>query len=674
MDEGRNGSELQRSSGMKIEWVEIVEPQTRQYMYANLRTGQCAWEPPAGVPVKKTASNQWWELFDTNSQRFYYYNATTMQTVWQKPTNCDIIPLAKLQTLKENTELHSNLERDDGCSVLERTKVTTKRNCETQTSPKEERRSGSSRSLSHAIFAQNISPESGIVTARRLNSPHTFISRKAYNASSSPNQVSPGYIAPLVNTVQEMRIYSNRECLSRNAPSVPVPSYIPRDDSLEGHAALLQHQRPQIVMSTRTASSASNNAMPSIIQSSAGSSSSSLTMSNSRFPLDDGTTLKKCHNSTSSPKAREFNDATLGPSDCWTKDSIKQPVSGNMDDKHVKKEAPNMFKLIQSYMGDRKSKTSNDQLALTLCEWGISKESLADELFCQIMKQLTANERFDSIRRGWELLAIFLAFFSPSSPEITQKLTEFIEANSDRLLDMPEVPVSHYAIQCSRRLVRLSTARPKPSLSLIQESRVHIFNPPQFCTPLEELMEMQAEKYPERILPWLETTLIDLILSADGQHTEGLFRVPADPDHVHTARLRLDRGLIPVVRDAHVPAALLKLWLRSLPEPLLPDTFYLRCLAVCDQPEEACRIAELLPAVNRLVLAKLLELLQLLAEEETVKYTKMDVCNLAMVMAPNVLRCDSDDPRVIFDNARREMTFLKTLILHYDTSFIRSIS
>ncbi|VDK76735.1 unnamed protein product [Onchocerca ochengi] len=673
MDEERSGSELHCSSGMKIEWVEIVEPQTRQYMYANLRTGQCAWEPPEGVPVKKTASNQWWELFDTNSQRFYYYNATTMQTVWQKPVNCDIIPLAKLQTLKENTELHSNSERDDGCSVFERT-ITTKRNNETQTSPKEERRSGSSRSLSHTAFAQNISPESGIVTARRFNSPRISMSRKTYNASSSPLQISPGYIAPLINSVQEMRIYSNRECLSRNAPSMPGASYISRDDSFEGHAAPVQHQRPQIVMSTRTASSASNNAIPSFIQSSAGSSSSSLTMSNSRFPLDDGTTLKKCHNSTSSPKVREFNDVTVGASDCWTKDSIKQPVSGNMDDKHVKKEAPNMFKVVQNYMGDRKSKTSNDQLALTLCEWGISKESLADELFCQVMKQLTGNERFDSIRRGWELLAIFLAFFSPSNPEITQKLTEFIEANSDRLLDMPEVPVSHYAIQCSRRLARLSATRPKPSLSLIQESRVHIFNPPQFCTPLEELMEMQAEKYPERILPWLETTLIDLILSADGQHTEGLFRVPADPDHVHTARLRLDRGLIPVVRDAHVPAALLKLWLRSLPEPLLPDTFYLRCLAVCDQPEEACRIAELLPAVNRLVLAKLLELLQLLAEEETVKYTKMDVCNLAMVMAPNVLRCGSDDPRIIFDNARREMTFLKTLILHYDTSFIRSIS
>lgn len=57
-----------------------------------------------GVPVKRTDSNQWWELFDTNTARFYYYNASSQRTVWHKPTDCDIIPLAKLQTLKQNTD------------------------------------------------------------------------------------------------------------------------------------------------------------------------------------------------------------------------------------------------------------------------------------------------------------------------------------------------------------------------------------------------------------------------------------------------------------------------------------------------------------------------------------------------------------------------------------------
>jgi hypothetical protein len=35
----------------RIEWVEIVEPRSREHMYANLTTGECVWEPPAGVPV-----------------------------------------------------------------------------------------------------------------------------------------------------------------------------------------------------------------------------------------------------------------------------------------------------------------------------------------------------------------------------------------------------------------------------------------------------------------------------------------------------------------------------------------------------------------------------------------------------------------------------------------------
>ena len=43
--------------------------------------------------------------------RFYYYNASSQKTVWHKPGGCDIIPLAKLQTLKQNTEPREERER-----------------------------------------------------------------------------------------------------------------------------------------------------------------------------------------------------------------------------------------------------------------------------------------------------------------------------------------------------------------------------------------------------------------------------------------------------------------------------------------------------------------------------------------------------------------------------------
>lgn len=65
--------------------------------------------------------------------------------------------------------------------------------------------------------------------------------------------------------------------------------------------------------------------------------------------------------------------------------------------------------------------------------------------------------------------------------------------------------------------------------------------------------------------------------------------------------------------------------------------------------------------------------IQVFAQPVNVSRTKMDVNNLAMVMAPNCLRCQSDDPRIIFENTRKEMSFLRLLIVHLDTSFIKGL-
>lgn len=51
----------------------------------------------------------------------------------------------------------------------------------------------------------------------------------------------------------------------------------------------------------------------------------------------------------------------------------------------------------------------------------------------------------------------------------------------------------------------------------------------------------------------------------------------------------------------------------------------------------------------------------------------MDASNLAMVMAPNCLRCESDDPNLIFENTRKEMAFVRILIVNMDTSFMDGV-
>jgi len=42
--------------------------------------------------------------------------------------------------------------------------------------------------------------------------------------------------------------------------------------------------------------------------------------------------------------------------------------------------------------------------------------------------------------------------------------------------------------------------------------------------------------------------------------------------------------------------------------------------------------------------------------------------NVAMVWAPNCLRGQSNDPKIIFENTRREMGFVRTLILNLNTN------
>ncbi|EDV43496.2 uncharacterized protein Dana_GF18519 [Drosophila ananassae] len=139
---------------------------------------------------------------------------------------------------------------------------------------------------------------------------------------------------------------------------------------------------------------------------------------------------------------------------------------------------------------------------------------------------------------------------------------------------------------------------------------------------------------------------------------------------------RLDRWDVPDYKntlvDAHAPASLLKLWYRELYDPLIPDAYYEDCVNTED-PDKAKEIVNKLPEINQLVLTYLIHFLQQFSNPEVVSCTKMDSSNLAMVFAPNCLRCTSEDPKVILENARKEMSFMRTLIQHMDTSHVSNL-
>ncbi|CAM9576098.1 unnamed protein product [Bubo scandiacus] len=389
----------------------------------------------------------------------------------------------------------------------------------------------------------------------------------------------------------------------------------------------------------------------------------------------------------------------------WNGGSIKKPMLITSN-RTIKKEACEMFKLVQSYMGDRQTRMDQNHVALVTVTKCWSVQGLRDELYIQLIRQTTDNTCYRSLAWGWELMAISLAFFSPSpkfqsylegyiyrhldsDENIAQRIKELVDLKNKKNSKSRKkrkqntedegLPISTYAKYCYRKLHKVAVTGGKkglrkPTVEEITHARNAIVTPSLFGSSLEEIMLRQQDMYPGNKLPWVQTQLSQQVLALGGEQTEGIFRIPGDIDEVNALKLQVDQWRIPSsLSDPNIPASLLKLWYRELEEPVIPQQFYKECISNYENPDAAVAVVQLLPELNRLVLCYLIHFLQIFAQPSNVGRTKMDVNNLAMVMAPNCLRCQSDDPRIIFENTRKEMSFLRMLIVHLDTSFIKGL-
>ncbi|KAG8446257.1 hypothetical protein GDO86_013917 [Hymenochirus boettgeri] len=1019
------------------DWVEIIEPRSHERMYVNLTTGECGWDPPSDVHVRQSDRNQWWELFDQNSHRYYYYNALSRQTVWHRPLQCDIVPLAKLQSMKrtsqpgilsltrqertshcgstssEGANLTSeivmlndaSLERDSDktqgdsmdCrkdsgseasqrwqpapgtkaamlvkvnslrqgpvsspyapnqSSLPKCSVTTpavyaqpqpsngqaKTNVDSQQSMQLKKtdnggfclvltggsnsrtpqrtptgtfqpsspRYGSpppiydepslespiydeppvemdfqsmtvhsvspplspSNSLHNQPQVTKLLPYPGINHKHKRNSSTTeyspagreYIKHMVNIDQSSKQTVSPtgsldvppkhqsSHLAVRdsfkhswkileANVLKNMEAHHNRQnSLPQDYPTVvsqqdsgystgPSPSLRKRKGRRQGNGQMrpgslgssseLNALNEKLIAEMRTvvgrnpsvrgskisldtlmlenvpadgskvrfqtdalnkgsgrgsrdemsASSRSlyrsgtenrDNIHGEIVapqefirqkrtyekidclekkvtsQISLLSSESTRTTSQSgtlegnpndgkvhqvfgpgyQFPY---TTLRKPLSQTSMVDwaTKNLNMHTQGIFRrrisisnmlSWNNGSIKKPMLITSN-RVIKKEACELFKLVQVYMGDRPARMEKNQVALVLVTKCWSMQGLRDELYMQLVRQTTNNMSYRSLAYGWELIAISLAFFSPSPKfqsylegyiykhldevndiNITQRIHEAQELKTKKISksrkkrkqngDEDGLPISTYAKYCYRKLQKVAVTGGKkglrkPTVEEIEQARNAILTPSLFGSSLEEIMERQREVYPDRRLPWVQTQLSQQVLALEGEQTEGIFRVPGDIDEVNALKVQVEQWRIPDnLSDPTVPASLLKLWYRELEEPLIPQQFYRQCISNYENPDAAVSVVHQLPELNRLVLGYLISFLQIFSQPSNVGTTKMDVNNLAMVMAPNCLRCQSDDPRIIFENTRKEMSFLRMLIVHLDTSFVRGV-
>lgn len=168
--------------------------------------------------------------------------------------------------------------------------------------------------------------------------------------------------------------------------------------------------------------------------------------------------------------------------------------------------------------------------------------------------------------------------------------------------------------------------------------------------PLEEHLTALSENESDSDIAFVIEYCVCFLLEK-GFQEEGLFRVGHTAHKLSRLKSAIDAGIVnaknlPDIHDPHVIAALLKNYLRSLPDPLLTYGLYKEFIAVASlQPEhglkqEILRVLQKLPQANYDNLRYLMAFFSDLKEQ--ISKTRMTTQNIAIVISPNLLWAENE--------------------------------
>ncbi|KAF7199656.1 rho GTPase-activating protein 25 isoform X1 [Nothobranchius furzeri] len=186
------------------------------------------------------------------------------------------------------------------------------------------------------------------------------------------------------------------------------------------------------------------------------------------------------------------------------------------------------------------------------------------------------------------------------------------------------------------------------------------------------------QRFGPHMVPILVQKCVEFI-TEHGLNEEGIFRLPGQENAVKQFRDAFDAGerpSFPSDTDVHTVASLLKLYLRELPEPVIPWSQYqdfLDCTNLLDSInteqgwERLDRQIALLPRVNYNLLSYVCRFLFEVQNHSTVN--KMNVENLATVMGINLLKPQIEDPITVMRATPQIQKLMTVMIRQHETLF-----
>uniref|UniRef100_A0A4W2EPC1 Rho GTPase activating protein 25 n=1 Tax=Bos indicus x Bos taurus TaxID=30522 RepID=A0A4W2EPC1_BOBOX len=188
------------------------------------------------------------------------------------------------------------------------------------------------------------------------------------------------------------------------------------------------------------------------------------------------------------------------------------------------------------------------------------------------------------------------------------------------------------------------------------------------------------QKFGPHLVPILVEKCAEFILE-HGLNEEGIFRLPGQDNLVKQLRDAFDAGERPSFdrdTDVHTVASLLKLYLRDLPEPVVPWSQYdgfLLCGQLMNSDEakaqqELIKQLSILPRENYSLLSYICRFLHEI--QLNCGVNKMSVDNLATVIGVNLIRSKVEDPAVIMRGTPQIQRVMTMMIRDHEVLFPKS--
>ncbi|KAM9845449.1 unconventional myosin-VIIa-like [Aulostomus maculatus] len=174
-----------------------------------------------------------------------------------------------------------------------------------------------------------------------------------------------------------------------------------------------------------------------------------------------------------------------------SKETLKQPLMRSLvRNSDLSYLACNAFTdILLHYMGDYPIKHARSPIEMTNQIFGPPTQhgALQDEIYCQIMRQMTSNSNRLSMERGWQLMWLCSGLFPPST-SLMKHTQRFLESR-------PRDPL---AAGCLQRLKAMRSKEPRKypphlvEVDAIQQNSTQIFHKVHFPNDTDDIFEVTS--------------------------------------------------------------------------------------------------------------------------------------------------------------------------------------